>query len=112
MTAEPDDETRAFLRRLFADTDVVPADVVPGTGATRDDYLRWDAAVDTVTEVTRHGDPILDADGIPAAMPAPTTERVQFGGVAVTAAELARVGLTPEDVPRLHIIDPPTRSNP
>lgn len=107
MTIEPDDEIRAFLRRLFADTDAPPVDVVPGTGPTRDDYLRWNAAVGTTSAVTTYGDPIEDIDGVPAAVPEPTTTAVTFGGVGVTVAELERVGLTSDNVPKLTII--PTR---
>ena len=106
-----DDASRQFVRDLFRRDDTVPADVVQSTGPTADDYRRWNDATDTYTEVTRYGEPMLDADGIPNAMPAPIVENVLFGGVAVTATELARVGLTHDDVPRLHLIGPPGRGS-
>lgn len=100
-----DDEAREFVRHLFGDaSDAPPRDVVPGAGPTREDYLRWNEQTGTASEAPRHGEPILDANGIPTAMPAPTTETVVFGGVAATVEDLAAVGLTPEDVPNIHII--------
>lgn len=109
MTEHDDDEEemRQFVRDLFRRDDTVPTDVVQSTGPTADDYRRWNDATDTYTEVTRYGEPMLDTDGNINAMPAPVVENVLFGGVAVTATELARVGLTHDDVPRLHLIGPP-----
>lgn len=97
------DDDRSFVRDLLSGAGV-PADVVRGAGPARADYLKWNAAVGTTTAVTQPGEPMLDVDGIPHAMPEPTVAAVTFGGVAVTVAELARVGLTPGDVPNLSII--------
>lgn len=102
---DPTDEERAFVRDLFNPDGAPPADVVRGPGPTREDYLRWNDSVGKGTQVTQPGEPVLDVDGIPIAMPPTETVDVYLGGVVVTTAELARVGLTPDDVPNLRVLN-------
>lgn len=104
------DETGEFLRHLM-DREPVPRDIVPGAGMTRETMLRQNAAVGTWSQVTVPGEVLLDVDGCPIGMTASTTEGVYFGGVIVTRSQLARLGLTPEDVPKLHEIDDPKETN-
>lgn len=106
-----DDETRAFLRHLFDEQDPVPRDIVPGTGPDRETLLRQNEMVGTWNEVTTPGDVLLDPEGVPIGVGPPTTERVFFGGLVITAAELARVGLTPAHVPNLTVTDRPKRKD-
>lgn len=105
-----DDETRAWLRRLFDDRDHPPADVVPARRLTpaerREHYLHLNGIAGTWAEVTIPGEVILDADGWPVGFEAPRTETVHRDA-AVTVAELEVVGLTPEDVPNLTVWEPP-----
>ena len=96
-----DDEE--FVRRFFASS--VPRDVVPGSGMTRQDYLAQNAAAGTWAEVVISGAPVCDPDGTPIGMTEPTKQTVYRGPTVVTRAELAKVGLTPADVPNLVIED-------
>ena len=108
MNAEEyDEQMRDYVRRLFGDADRPPADVVPGEGPTRADYLRWNGATGKPSTGTRPGEVLLDPDGIPIGVGPSTEQTVIFGGVAVTRSELARVDLTPEDVPNLHLLPEP-----
>jgi hypothetical protein len=50
-----DDEMREFVRRLFSTADSPPRDVVPRSGPTREDYIRWNEMADTIVEVTVPG---------------------------------------------------------
>lgn len=104
-----DDEMREFVRNLFDSTDSPPRDIVPGSGPTRDDYLRWNDMADTIVEVTVPGEVLLDADGIPNGMTPATTQTVYAAGVVVSTAELERCGLTHDDVPNLRVLDPPDK---
>lgn len=103
---DPTDDERQFVRDLFNTDNLPPADIVPGSGPTREDYLHWNDSVGTGTQVLQPGEPVLDVDGIPTAMPPAEVVGVYFGGAVVTRAELERVGLTPDDVPNLKVIDP------
>lgn len=105
-----DDEIgREFVRHLFDSTDSPPRDIVPGSGPTREDYLRFNDMADTIVEVTMPGEVICDVDGTPNGMTPATTQNVYSAGAVVTTAELAKVGLTPTDVPNLRVLDPPTK---
>lgn len=108
----PNDETRALWDELTRRSSV-PADIVPGRGLTRDDLLAQDAAAGTWAEVTIPGEVVLSPEtGLPIGFGEPTTETVYRGGSMVTHTQLAAAGLTPDDVPNLTVIDPPTaRSN-
>lgn len=111
-----DDETREFLRRLFDSSDRPPEDVVPHERATpaemREHYLRMNAIAGTWVEVTIPGDVILDPDGVPIGVGESRTELTYHGGAVVMRYQLEDVGLTPEDVPNLSILDHPRRSRP
>lgn len=75
----------------------------------RADYLRQNAQVGTYYQPPP--ELIEDVDGIPAGFAPSDCEWGYRGGVGVTLAELAAVGLTPADVPKLTIINPPKEIN-
>ncbi|HEY7053684.1 MAG TPA: hypothetical protein VH496_16345 [Mycobacterium sp.] len=110
MTDE-DDQAREFVRHLFSTADSPPRDVVPGSGPTREDYLRWNETADTIVEVTLPGEVLLDSDGVPNGMTPATTQTVYAAAVVVSTAELAKVGLSPDDVPNLRVLDPPGKQD-
>jgi hypothetical protein len=105
--AGDNDDAREFVRNLFSTADSPPRDIVPGSGPTREDYLRWNDMADTIVEVTVPGEVICDADGIPNGMTPATTQTVYAAAVVVSTVDLAKVGLTPGDVPKLRVLDPP-----
>lgn len=110
-----DDETRAWVRNLFArarDDQGPPPDVVPPERRPMDraellrlnDQSGW-------AEVTIPGEVILDADGIPTGVGPSRTETVHRS-TTVTTDDLESAGLTPDDVPELVVVEPPRRSRP
>lgn len=101
----------AWLREALDRAEPAPPDVVPGAGPTRESWLRMNDAVGTWTEVHTPGEVICDADGIPIGMTAGEVNTVYFGGATVTPAQLEAVGLTPDDVPNLNVVDPPKRKD-
>jgi len=103
-----DEERRALLRHLI-DRDTVPVDIVP-TGLTRDAVLRMNAAVGTPVQLTTPGEVLLDPAGMPLGVEASSTETILLGGGAVTRSQLVGLGLRPEDVPNLTVMDNPRRS--
>lgn len=105
-----DDQARELLRALFRSTDTPPPDVVPPQRreSTAESYRRMNEAVGKVVTGTEPGEVLLDADGVPIGVGPTRQVRSIFGGAAVTVDQLARVGLTPQDVPNLTIINPPT----
>lgn len=110
-----DDETRAWLRDLFAAAradDGPPADVVPHERRPLDraELLRLND-LSGWAEVTLPGEIILDADGWPTGA-GPTRTEVVHRSTAVTTADLEAAGLRPEDVPELVVINPPTKEAP
>lgn len=107
---EPHDELD-WLRNAIDRAESAPPDVVPPTGLTREDLLRMNDNTGTWTEVHTPGEVICDADGIPIGMTAGETNTVYFGGATVTPAQLEAVGLTPDDVPNLDVVDPPKRKD-
>ena len=80
-----------------------PADVVPGEGLTRADLLRMNSTVGKPVTGTVPGEVMLDLDGIPNAVEPARKVTSIFGGAQVTRAQLAAAGLTPHDVPNLHV---------
>lgn len=83
-----------------------PRDVVPPTASTRDTLLRMNAMVGEIVTVLNPGEIVEDVDGFPIGMTENTVTRAPFAGAVVTPAHLASVGLTPQDVPNLTIINP------
>lgn len=100
-----DDEERRLVRRLFDTPDDVPRDVVPGGGMARQDYLDQNAAVGTWAAVTHAKEVVTPGTGELVGFEPPETIPVYRGGTVVTRAELADVGLEPDDVPNLRLID-------
>ena len=72
----------------------------------REDYIAQNAAVGTWYRPQPEF--LEDVDGMPLGISLNTCEFGYNGGTIVTRAELAAVGLTPEDVPNLTIIEPRT----
>lgn len=103
--SDMDDETRAFLRNLFASGREIPRDVVPGSGLTREDLLRRNEMADTWREVTTPGEMTFDVDGMPTGFGPPTTEQVYDAGTVITRSQLEATGLTEADVPNLIVTD-------
>jgi hypothetical protein len=62
-------------------------------------------------EVITPGEVVLDGDGVPIGV-GPSTTEVVHRSFTVTRADLEAAGLTPEDVPVLVVIDPPSREAP
>src|SRR4051812_41563107 len=54
--SDDNDEMQEFVRHLFSTADSPPRDVVPGSGPTRGDYLRWNDMADTIVEVSVPGE--------------------------------------------------------
>lgn len=108
-----DDEMRDWLARLFETSDQPPDDVVPTTKATPDEmrqhYLRMNEIAGTWVEITIPGEVILDVDGMPIGVEPSRVENAYHGGAGVTRYQLEDVGLKPEDVPKLKVIDAPRR---
>lgn len=109
-----DDETRAFLRHLFdRSDDTPPQDVVPTGKATpaemREHYLHMNEIAGTWVKITIPGEVLLDPDGMPIGVGPSRVENAYHGGAGVMRYQLEDVGLTPKDVPKLHIIDAPRR---
>jgi hypothetical protein len=103
-----DRDNAAWIRNLLHSD--IPRDIVPGSGLDRDTLLHQNAMVsDIAREVTIPGEVIEDVDGNIIGMTASRTEHVSFGGAVVTRAQLDAAGLTPEDVPNLHVLEPPTK---
>ena len=111
-----DDETREWWRRLLDTSDAPPPDVVPPTKATpaekRAHYLRMNDIAGTWVPITIPGEVILSPDGVPIAVEPSRVENAYHGGAVVARYELEDVGLTPDDVPKLRIVELPRRSDP
>lgn len=103
-----DDDRRELARRLFDPSNSPPADVVPGSGLTREVLLAQNAATGTWQKVRIPGEVILDVDGNPIGMEPSREESVCFGGTVVTRSQLEKLGLTPDDVPNVKVMDDPT----
>lgn len=106
-----DDETSDFLRDLFNRLDDAPADVVPPSGMTRQDYINQNDATGKTVTVTIPGEVIYDVDGSPIGVEPPQVSEATFAGACVTRAQLAAVGLTPEDVPNLTVLTSPKENH-
>src|SRR5699024_9544014 len=75
-----DDQTRAFLRDLFAPhPDAPPADVVPPSPLTLADLDEANQAAGVSATVTTPGAMTFDVDGIPTGFDPPTTNTVISG---------------------------------
>ena len=107
----PDDEEAAgLLARLFAALDPVPVDVVPVKRASAEELraalLAQNAAAGTWGAVAPPAEVLVDVDGAPHGVAPPGEPVLTFRGAAqVTAAEVARAGLTPADLPNLSVWD-------
>ena len=72
--------------------------------STREHYLKLNSLTDTEVTARLPGQMLLDLDGIPSAVEPTTTTSADVWHIYVTAGELAAVGLSPADVPNLHVI--------
>lgn len=106
-----DDETRDWVRSVFGKNPPPPRDIVPGSGLSREDLLRQNANVGSVVDFHIPGEILEDSDGNPIGMTPSRTEKTIFGGASVTPAQLEAVGLTPDDVPNLDVVEPPRRKD-
>lgn len=99
-----DDETRDYLHSLFGSPP--PRDVVRGTGLTREDVIRQNDLTGQAVQITVPGEIVEDTDGSIIGITSATTESGIFGGTYMTRSQLDAVGLTPDDVPKIRIIEP------
>ncbi len=85
--------------------DPAPRDVVPRRGLTREDVQRMNDNAGKPVTYTLPGELYEDAFGGPLAVGEPETGTAIFAGSAISKAEADRLGLTQEEIPRVHIID-------
>lgn len=85
-----------------------PADVVPpSSGPTADTYRRMSALVGRPVRAEFPGEVVCDVDGVPAGVGPSRRVDATMARPIVTRDQLERVGLTPEQVPNLYVIDVP-----
>lgn len=109
---DPDDpdETREAVRRLFANADQTPRDVMPQPGLTRE-VLEQQSAAYVRSEQghsstgTIPGELIEDPDGQPIGVGPSRTVATSFGGTFITQRQAEQFGIEPGDLPGIHIID-------
>ena len=97
-----DDEMRRLVRELFHTDEPRPTTRAPRTA---DDYRRWNESCGWKTSPPEL---VEDVDGLPIGVT--TSDTPLHATVCVTVADLAEVGLTPDDVPNLTIIPSPKES--
>lgn len=102
-----DPETRDYLRSVFGSPP--PRDVVRGSGLTREAVIHQNDMTGKTVQITIPGHVIEDADGNPIGMTPSETSTGTFGGTCMTLRELEAVGLTPEQVPNIRVIDEPRK---
>lgn len=83
--------------------DPTPEDIIPNRRSANY-YRQMDQMVGQFITIEIPGQPIEGPDGELIGMTENRTERTYFGGAGVTPTELEQAGLTPADVPNLHII--------
>ena len=84
-----------------------PRDVIPPPPPSREDILRWNAAMaaGTTMNISEPGEILTDPDGVPIGVGPSSTTRETIGCMPVYRDQLAAAGLTEDDVPNLTIID-------
>lgn len=113
------DDMRAFVRDLFGRRDdAPPRDIVDRTepgGLTLDDLKRMNEATGTWSETYVPGRVLLDTDGLPTAVEPGETVPSCFGGVCISTNDLARLGLTRDelerDYPNVMVMTSPNRKD-
>lgn len=80
----------------------IPRDVVPPTGLNRETVLALDAAALTSVGVADPDD-VTTVDGMPTGVNAPTT--MTLGRAVFLRSTLEAIGVSPEEVPNLYVID-------
>lgn len=86
----------------------IPEDVVRyGDQRTAEHYQRMNDRTGQSIVFRTPGQPIEDVNGSLVGMTPASEEPATFYGAIVTRHELERVGLSPEDVPNLRVIDAP-----
>jgi hypothetical protein len=92
-------------------TDQHPPDVVPRHGLTVEALDALASGIGPAdVEISEPGAVLLDVDGLPAGVAAPTRTRAALAAVVITRRELDQLGVTPDDAarrwPRLRVVEP------
>ena len=81
-----------------------PRDIIRGPGLTRADVLALNDAAGTHTDVLHPGQMTFDSDGTLTGMTPSRTTSDSIAAAMIPRAVLDRLGLTPEEVPNVHVV--------
>jgi len=104
MTDDPEEFDANHMRDAITQRHRPPRDIVHGAGLTRADVLALNDAAGTHTDVLHPGQMTFDSDGTPTGMTPSRTTSDSIAAAIIPRAVLDRLGLTPQEVPNVHIV--------